>query len=206
VKQVEAEMASKTYIYRDLVTGAEMFNVAHPHVLMAENDAIIQVKSMMINENGSSIDVGGGDHFGGADPDATPLDDGEVLVNNIIATAGLIEVDFKKKALLEWAKPYLARVKSRLEKERPERIEPFMKGAQAFMQTLIKEHSEYVFYVNSAMDYEGALAFARFDDGAVVPKFYFFRDGLGLFFPGQGVSLEDGRVSDKVAKEQGCII
>ena len=78
------------------------------------------------------------------------------------------------------------------------------------MQTLIKEHSEYVFYVNSAMDYEGALAFARstnycslygvcheifqvisqiqtfrFDDGAVVPKFYFFRDGLGLFFPGQ---------------------
>ena len=26
----------------------------------------------------SSIDVGGGDHFGGADPDATPIDDGEV--------------------------------------------------------------------------------------------------------------------------------
>ena len=26
------EMASKTYIYRDLVTGCEMFNVAHPHV------------------------------------------------------------------------------------------------------------------------------------------------------------------------------
>ena len=57
--------------------------------------------------------MGGGDHFGGADPDAAPLDDGEVLhhhqyhphfyfpvywfrlqvmVNNIIATAGLIEV------------------------------------------------------------------------------------------------------------------
>ena len=26
------KMASKTYIYRDLVTGCEMFNVAHPHV------------------------------------------------------------------------------------------------------------------------------------------------------------------------------
>ena len=25
----------------------------------------------------------------------------------------------------------------------------------------------------------------RFDEGAVVPKFFFFRDGLGLFFPGQ---------------------
>ena len=25
-------MASKTYIYRDLVSGAEMFNVANPHV------------------------------------------------------------------------------------------------------------------------------------------------------------------------------
>ena len=32
----------------------------------------------------SSIDVGGGDHFGGADPDATPLDDGEVtIVTNV---------------------------------------------------------------------------------------------------------------------------
>ena len=32
----------------------------------------------------SSIDVGGGDHFGGADPDATPLDDGEVNIATII--------------------------------------------------------------------------------------------------------------------------
>ena len=38
----------------------------------------------------------------------------------------------------------------------------FLVPHQAFMQMLIKEHSEYIFYVNSAMDYEGALAFARF--------------------------------------------
>ena len=76
-----------------------------------------------------------------------------------------------------------------------------MKGAQAFVQTLVKEFSEYLFYVNSEMDFEGALAFARFDEGATVPKFYFFRDGLGLFFPGQG-----GRVPARVAGEQGCIL
>ena len=52
------------------------------------------------------------------------------MVNNIIATAGLVEVGFKKKALVEWAKPYLASVKVRLEKERPDRVEAFMKGAQ----------------------------------------------------------------------------
>ena len=60
--------------------------------------------------------------------------------------------------------------------------------------------------MNEKMDYEGALAFARFEEGSSVPKFYFFRDGLGLFFPGQGDSLEDGRVPDKVAAEQGCIV
>ena len=97
---------------------------------------------MMINENGSSIDVGGGNHFGGADADEMPLSDGEVVVNNIIATAGLVEVEFKKKALVEWAKPYLASVKARLEKERPDRVQAFMQGAQAFVQKLIKEHSE----------------------------------------------------------------
>ena len=31
-KLLEGRMASKTYIYRDLVSGAEMFNVANPHV------------------------------------------------------------------------------------------------------------------------------------------------------------------------------
>ena len=198
-------MASKTYIYRDMVSGCEMFNVAHPHKLLPGNDAIIEVQSMMIKENGDTIDVGGGGHFGGGDADEGPLDDGEVVVNNIISTAGLVEVEFKKKALVEWAKPFLARVKVRLEKDMPERVEPFMKGAQTFVQTLVKEYSEYVFYVNSAMDYEGALAFARFEEGATVPRFYFFRDGLGLFFPGQGNSLEDGRVPLKVAADQACI-
>ena len=121
-------------------------------------------------------------------------------------TAGLVETVLKKKALVEWAKPYLARVKTRLEKENQDRVPKFMEGAQNFVQMLIKEHSEYVFYVNAEMDYEGALAFARFEEGATVPKFYFFRDGLGLFFPGQGNSLEDGRVPTKVALEQGCIV
>ena len=67
-------MASKTYIYRDMVSGCEMFSVAHPHHLMAGNDAVICVQSAMINENGDPIDVGGGgNHFGGEESDATPL-------------------------------------------------------------------------------------------------------------------------------------
>ena len=51
-------MASKTYIYRDMVSGCEMFSVAHPHSLMAGNDAVLCVQSAMINENGDTIDVG----------------------------------------------------------------------------------------------------------------------------------------------------
>jgi len=200
-------MPTKTYLYRDMVSGCEMFNVANPHKLMVDNDAVVCVQSRMINENGTTIDIDGGNHFGGGGADEAPLDDGEVLVNNIIATAGLVEVEFKKKALVEWAKPYLASVKARLEKERPDRIQKFMEGAQTFVQKLIKEHAEYVIYVNAEMDFEGALAFARFEDEATVPQFYFFRDGLGLFFPGgREDSLEEGRVPDKVAKEQGCFI
>ena len=38
---------------------------------------------MMVNLCLSSIDVGGGDHFGGADPEATALDDGEVAINSL---------------------------------------------------------------------------------------------------------------------------
>ena len=81
-------MASKTYIYRDMVSGCEMFSVAHPHSLMAGNDAVLCVQSAMINENGDTIDVGGGNHFGGEDADAAPLDDGGEIVNNIICKFG----------------------------------------------------------------------------------------------------------------------
>jgi len=199
-------MASKTYIYRDMVSGCEMFSMAHKHQLMMGNDAVFCVQSAMIKENGDAIDVGGCNHFGGEDADAVPLDDGTVIVNNIISTAGLVEVVYKKKALVEWAKPYLLSVKARLEKERPDRVEAFMTGAQAFVQKLLKEHSEYVIYVNAAMNFEGALAFARFEDGATVPQFFFLRDGLELFFPGQGKSLDEGRVPDNLARKQGCIV
>ena len=70
----DKQINKKTYIYRDMVSGCEMFSVAHPHHLMAGNDAVICVQSAMINENGDPIDIGGGgNHFGGEEADATPL-------------------------------------------------------------------------------------------------------------------------------------
>ena len=56
---------------------------------------------MMINENGDTVDVGSGNHFGGEDPDAAPLDDGEVIVNNIISTSGKFKVNCE---ILWWGK------------------------------------------------------------------------------------------------------
>ena len=47
-----------------------------------------------------------------------------------------------------------------MERYRPDRVEAFMKGAQALVQTLVKEFSEYLFYINSEMDFE---------EGATVP-------------------------------------
>eukprot|EP01010_Urceolus_cornutus_P001358 NODE_1898_length_717_cov_77.938623_g1479_i0.p1 GENE.NODE_1898_length_717_cov_77.938623_g1479_i0~~NODE_1898_length_717_cov_77.938623_g1479_i0.p1 ORF type:complete len:217 (-),score=72.13 NODE_1898_length_717_cov_77.938623_g1479_i0:67-669(-) len=200
-------MANKTYVYKDMTTGCEMFNIANPHSLMPDNDAILVVQSALIRENGDAIDTGCGNAFG-EDAEAEPLDDGEVVVNNIISTAGLIEAGGfeKKRAILEWAKPYLGRVKERLATERPDRVDGFMTGAQAFIKKLCTELDEYVVYVNSAMDYEGALIFARFDEGATVPRFFFFRDGLGLFYPGSGTGVTAGRVPDVVAKREGCIV
>ena len=58
------------------------------------------------------------------------------------------------------------------------------------MQTLIKEHSEYVFYVNSAMDYEGALAFARSTNNClVVFVTKYFRWYLKSILPGLTTEL-----------------
>lgn len=204
--------AGKTYLFKDRFIGTDMFSVAQPYQLMADNDAIFVVQSAAITMSaGGDIDVGCGDAFGGAVNDdgegaAAPAT-GSTTVNNVIDTYGLIEVTQTKKSLMEWAKPYLARVKAELEKSSPERVAPFMAGAAKFMQHLSGSFNDWSFYINSGMDFEAGMCFARYPDGATVPQFYFFRDGLLLCFPGSGASLaKESVVTPAIAAREGYLM
>ena len=200
--------AGKTYIFKDRFIGTEMFSVAQPYLIMPGNDAIYVVKSSLVTSGGGDVDIGRGNDFGGGDPDEA-VEDTAGMVNNIVATYGLQEASMGKKDVMAWVKPYLARVKADLEKTNPARVEPFVAGASKFFQEEFagKKFDDWVFYVNSAMDYEASLAFAKFPEGGTVPFFYFLRDGLVLCYPGSGESIApENLVSAEVAAREGYVL
>lgn len=201
-------MSKKTYLFRDRFSGSDMFSVAQPHKLMADNDAVFVVKSQMIVKSANGdVDIGCGNQFGGASEEEAVLSEGDVLVNNIVETYGLSEVTFQKKDFAGWLKPYLQKVKQAIEIDRPDRLEPFMKGAQKFAQLLVSTFDDWVFYVNCANDYEAMICFARFEGESTVPDFYFLRDGLVLCFPGTGTKLTDEAVVGKeIAAREGFTV
>eukprot|EP00759_Apiculatamorpha_spiralis_P011063 PhF_6_TR18536/c0_g1_i1/m.27070 len=201
--------AGKTYLFRDRFNGLDMFSVAQPYRVWEENEAIFVVKSQnVVKKSSGDVDIGASNFFKteGGD-EAVPLEDGDSVVNNIVDTYGFQEMTMTKKSLMEWAKPYLGRVKAELSVQNPDRVDPFMKGAQAFMKKIGETFEDWCFYINSAMDFEAGLIFAKYEDGATVPEFFFFRDGLVLCFPGTGTSLSvEARVSPAVAAREGYLI
>ena len=199
---------SKTYLFRDRFSGADMFSVAQPYKLMPDNDAVFVVQSQVIKKNASGeVDIGCGRQFGGKneeDDEPVALAEGEVLVNNIVETYGLQEITFTKKDFTLWLKPYLGKIKSALEASRPERLPAFMSGAQKFAQQIATTFDDWCFFVNSANDYEAMICFAKYEGESTVPQFYFIRDGLALCFPGTGSKLTgEALVPPEVAVREG---
>ncbi len=190
-----------------------MFSAAFPYNLMDGNDAIFIVKSQMVVKLASGdVDIGRGAHYGSGaadgEADEGPLDDQDKVVNNVVETYGLQEVAFgSKKEFMEWAKPYLLRVKGQLETAHPSRLQPFMTGAQRFLQLVGSSFDDWSFFANANMDMEGMIVFAKWEGENPAPDFHLFRDGLALCFPGTGRSLgAEACVSAEVAAREGLIV
>lgn len=185
-----------------------MFSVAQPYTVSSTNDAVFVVQAnLLIKRGGVDVDIGCGAAFGGADAEEAPMTENDTSVIDVVDTYGLQEVSWAKKDFAAWVKPYLARVKGHLESSRPHRLEPFMKGAQQFVLEIIKDFDNWVFYINANMDNDGMICFARYRDGATVPEFYFFRDGLQLCFPGTGANLAaEAHVSAEIAAREGYVV
>lgn len=60
---------------------------------------------------------------------------------------------------MEWAKPYLGKIKNILTTENPQRVENFVKGAQKFIEMVLKNFDDYLFYLNSEMNQDAMLCF-----------------------------------------------
>jgi len=59
------------------------------------------------------------------------------------------ETSFNKKNFMTYIKGYMTKLKKHLEKEQPDRVEAFMKGAQGFVKKIVGDFDQYQLYVDS---------------------------------------------------------
>lgn len=133
-----------------------------------------------LQESGGSVDIGCGGEFGGGG--AEELDDGAVLVNNVVdETIGfdLHEIPMGKKDIKEYLQIYCKNLRAKLKEDDkvtgPE-VKAFTQSAPGFCKWILSKYDDMQFFTSSSMDPDGSMAFAYYVD--VDPIFVFIKGGL----------------------------
>jgi len=97
-------------------------------------------------------------------------------VFDVVEENRLQEVFLDKTSYHQHIVGYLREIKSRLEATQPDRVQPFMTGAQSFVKKVASSFDEWQFFTGESQSLEGMLVLARHEGDRA--RFYFFKDGL----------------------------
>ncbi|KAL0070720.1 hypothetical protein AAF712_001941 [Marasmius tenuissimus] len=160
-------------VYSDVVSGDEMFSDAFP--LKVVDDIVYEVDCQMITFKEGDVDIGANPS---AEEQEEALEEGAKQVNNVVHSFRLQSTAFDKKSFLTYLKGYMKAVKEYLQKNNPERVEAFEKGAQGFAKKLVANFKDYEFYIGENMNPDGMVALLNYREDGITPYFTFWKDGL----------------------------
>lgn len=158
----------------------------HRHPPSADEMCSDAMKNLREEENGlllvcDSYNISsGGEDFGIENNEEDPAGDGDAAeqVNIVVHSFGLQPCPMTKKDFQVVIKKYLKKVKGYLDANAAEKTDAFMAGMKEWIPKMLKEYSEYDFYMGKSCDPDAGLAMAKYEDGATYPTFYFILDGL----------------------------
>lgn len=170
-------------IYQDLFTEEEFISDSYKIELTYEG-VIGEVQSRMVVKQDVEVDVGCGNAFGGQNED-----DGEqggqtggapvAKVIDLVDAFGYEETSFDLDGFSTYFKGYMKKLMVWIKTNKPDRLEPFMTGAQAFFKWAKTNFDELSFYTGKAYDMENLIVMSYYkkeDDPA--PTFLFVMDGM----------------------------
>lgn len=64
-----------------------------------------------------------------------------------------------------YIKQYMKKVKEYLEKNKPARVDIFMKNIQPFVKDVLSNFDEYSFYLTESMDPENHVIISKYEEG-----------------------------------------
>lgn len=143
-------------VFKDAFSGDEMFSDSYPHEL-AFGNAMYRVKSKYVPKDDNVVI-----HEKGEFDADEPEDNADVeMVNNIIDSFKLQEVQLSKKDFMAYVKGYLKKAVTWLkENGKEERVKDFQKGATEAVKFIAGIHGEFQFFVGTSFDMEAGIACA----------------------------------------------
>eukprot|EP01068_Selenidium_serpulae_P008613 Selendium_serpulae@DN502_c0_g1_i1.p1 len=169
-------------VYKDLFTKDELMSDSYKlEVALADEelaDIAFEVKSRRVQKGAEDFGIaenldedaeaGSGGGGGG---------DAAEMVNDVMDAFHYTQVSMNKKEFGAYIKGYMGRVKTHLEEKKPERVEPFMKGATVLVKKILSSFDDYDFYMTETMDMEAYLVPSYYKGEEEAPRFIFLKDG-----------------------------
>jgi len=84
-----------------------------------------------------------GNAFGGSEEDAGGDVPGEEKVLDVVYNHNLTPTSFSKQEFMAYIKEFLKKLKAHLTEKGSVRVDPFQKGAQEFVKSMIPQFDEY---------------------------------------------------------------
>jgi hypothetical protein len=161
-------------LYSDILNGDEMFSDAFPVKVI--DDIVFEVDCALIAvKAGADVDIGANPS---AEEQQETLEDGASQVNNVVHSFRLQSTSFDKKSFLTYLKSYMKAVKAELANSKPDRVDAFEKGAQAYAKKIVANFKDFEFYTGESMNPDGMVALLNYREDGVTPYFTFWKDGL----------------------------
>ncbi|KAI1885048.1 hypothetical protein AGOR_G00216170 [Albula goreensis] len=166
-------------IYKDILTGDEMFSDIYK-IKESPNGMMIEVEGKMVSRRTEDID----DSLIGGNASAEVQDEGcETTTTSgidIVLNHKLQETQFSKDAYKQYIKGYMKAIKEKLEENNPDRVKPFMAGAQEEIKKIMGNFKNYQFFQGESMNPDGMVGMLDFREDGITPFMIFFKDGMDI--------------------------
>ncbi|KAG9349525.1 hypothetical protein JZ751_027970 [Albula glossodonta] len=175
-------------IYKDIITGDEMFSDIYK-VKESESGMLIEVEGKMAeHSNSSSQTICRTEEFDesliGSNASAEQPDEGTEATTtsgvDIVINHKLQETSFTKDTYKTYIKDYMKAIKQKLEETNPDRVKPFMSGAQKEIKSILANIKNYQFFTGENMNPEGMVGLLDYREDGITPYMIFFKDGLEI--------------------------
>eukprot|EP00914_Ancora_sagittata_P014638 GHVO01028682.1.p2 GENE.GHVO01028682.1~~GHVO01028682.1.p2 ORF type:complete len:182 (+),score=42.97 GHVO01028682.1:748-1293(+) len=174
-------------VYKDIFSNDEMISDSYVQLAPFEKDELLDVAFEVVSRRVKK----GGEDFGisaNVDEDAEEGAVGDASQNSetVIDVTDAFKMQptsFSKKEFGAYVKAYMGHVKAKLAETNPDRVTPFISGAQTLIKEILGKFDEFEFYFGESGfehldDCQAALVFSYYKGEEETPRFIFIKDGL----------------------------